>query len=135
MEKETLTKQGEVKSQKEKVKKVEDIKHRSYRFSITIIKFIKKYKRRDLTTEIIFKQLLRSSTSVGANIIEGEASPTRKDFRNYYNIALKSANETKYWLCLMKDTSDFNKDEIQLILQEINEISKILGSIIVKLRD
>lgn len=124
----------EVKSQKEKGKNIEDIKHRAYRFSISIIKLTGKYKKRDLTSEVVFKQLLRCATSVGANIVEGQASPTRKDFAHFYNVALKSANETKYWLCLIRDTIDLDLEETKALLKEINEISKILGSIIIKLR-
>jgi four helix bundle protein len=59
----------------------------------------------------IFDQLLRSGTSIGANIVEGKAGSSTKDFRNFYTIALKSANETKYWLCLIRDTILINEKE------------------------
>lgn len=48
-------------------------------------------------------QLIRSATSVGANLFEARASSSRLEFKKFYEIALKSANETKYWLCMLRD--------------------------------
>ena len=80
----------------------------------------------------MFDQLLRSATSIGANLIEGKARSSKKDWRNYYSIGLKSANETKYWLCMIRYTVDVPKEKINELLKEVNEISKIVASIIVK---
>src|SRR3989304_6807074 len=77
---------------------------------------------------IIGDQYLRSSTSVGANIVEAQASSSRKDFINFLTHALKSANESKYWLFLLKDMNEVNQAEMQRLLKEADELAKILGS-------
>jgi four helix bundle protein len=80
-------------------------------------------------------QLLRSATSIGANVVEGKAGSSKKDFKNFYTIALKSANETKYWLCLVRDTNIVNveKDKIVELIAEADELSKIIASIVINL--
>ncbi|WP_454804644.1 four helix bundle protein [Mucilaginibacter phyllosphaerae] len=83
----------------------------------------------------IFDQLIRSGTSIGANIIEAKSGSSTKDFRNFYVIALKSANETKYWICLIRDTILLNeKEKLNKLLNEVDEISKIIASIIINLK-
>ena len=77
---------------------------------------------------IIGDQYLRSSTSVGANVVEAQASSSRKDFINFLTHALKSANESKYWLILFADIKDINQIERQRLLKEADELAKILGS-------
>jgi four helix bundle protein len=77
-----------------------ELKYRCYNFSITIIKFINSLSEKKLGL-VILNQLLKSSTSIGANIIEAKSSSSRRDFIKFYEIALKSANETKYWLGLL----------------------------------
>jgi len=77
---------------------------------------------------IIGDQYLRSSTSVGANVVEAQASSSRKDFINFLTHALKSANESKYWLFLLKDMNEVNQAEMQRLLKEADELAKILGS-------
>ena len=114
--------------------KTYDVKVRSYQFSKAVISFISRVKF-DRLYFSIFDQLLRSATSIGANVVEGKAGSSRKDFKNFYNIALKSANETKYWICLIRDTevAETNKEQMNELLNEANEISKILASIIINL--
>ena len=86
-----------VKSENQKVKK--DIKYRCYHFSLAVIRFLKEGKWDGLSL-IIVKQLMRSASSVSANVIEAKNSSTRIEFKRYYEIALKSCNESKYWICL-----------------------------------
>lgn len=83
---------------------------------------------------VIGDQYLRSSTSVGANVIEAQASSSKRDFVNFLTHALKSANESKYWLLLLTDIQDVNQNESQRLSQEVDEIAKILGSSITKLK-
>lgn len=83
---------------------------------------------------IIADQLLRAATSIGANIIEAQAASSKKDFVNFLNHALKSGNETKFWLALSKDISLENKEEINSLLKEVDELVKILGSSIATLK-
>ncbi len=91
---------------------------------------------KDYATQVITRQLIRSATSIGANVVEAQASPTRKDFSNFISHSLKSANETRYWLALLRDTSSdlANIDKIKVLLEEAQEISKILGSTVKSLR-
>jgi four helix bundle protein len=110
-----------------------DLKERSYKYSLSIIAFIDNLSK-DVTSRIIARQLLRSATSIGANIIEAQASPSKRDFTNFFNHALKSANESRYWLELLKDSGRADKGIIKPLLQETIEIANILGSSILTLR-
>ncbi len=107
------------------------ISHRCFYFSKGVILFIKEcmYER---IYHSMFDQLLRSATSIGANVVEGKSGSSKKDWKNYYAIALKSANETKYWLCLINETIEVSKSKINELIKEADEISKIIASIIVK---
>lgn len=110
-----------------------DIKKRCFLFSKVLLKFVTdaKYERIHFS---IFDQLLRSGTSIGANVVEGGVGSSKKDVINFYHIALKSANETKYWLCLVRDSLDYNKDEINMLIKEADELSKIIASSIIKMK-
>lgn len=77
---------------------------------------------------IISDQLLRSATSIGANVVEAKSASSKRDFIRFYEIALKSANETKYWLGLLRDATEASKEKINELLKEVDEISKMLGS-------
>ena len=68
------------------------------------------------------------------NYIEAQASSSRKDYTNFFNHALKSANETKVWLALLRDTDNGDKEEIMSLLKEVTEIANILGSSILTLK-
>lgn len=110
-----------------------DVGKRSYFFALEVIKFIEGLPK-NKTCEIISYQLLRAATSIGANIIEAKASSSKKDFINFYHHALKSANETKFWLCLLRDSNNGNKETIKELLNETKEISNILGSSILTMK-
>lgn len=84
---------------------------------------------------IIGDQLLRAATSIGANIIEAISASSRKDFLRFYEIALKSANETKYWLGLLRDATDINKNKVNELLKEAEEICKMLRASILTLKN
>ncbi len=83
---------------------------------------------------VISDQLIRSATSIGANIIEARASSSRLEFKKYYEIALKSANETKYWLEMLREAKLANKEAIELLLTELQELSNMLGASVIKLK-
>lgn len=103
------------------------IKEKSFSFSLQIISVYK-----NLIQEkefILSKQLLRSATSIGANIEEAIAGSSGKDFKNKMSIALKEARETKYWLLLLKEGNMTNSN-IDAELREVNEIINILYKII-----
>lgn len=117
-----------VKTQNHSVnRKSSDIKLRAYLFSLLTINFIKEFPE-TRTLRIIADQLLRSATSVGANIVEAKSSSSKREFIKYYEIALKSANETKYWLCLLRDSSSLDRSIVEPILSEAIELSNMLGS-------
>lgn len=108
-----------------------NIKHRCFYFSKDVVSFVSSCKF-DKVFFSIFDQLVRSSTSIGANLVEGASGSSRKDWIKFLIIALKSANETKYWLCLIRDTIGVSKDRINNLITEAEEISKIIASIIIK---
>lgn len=105
------------------------IEKRSFDFAIVIIRM---YERliNDKKEFILSKQLLRSGTSIGANVKEGLRGQSRKDFMAKMNIALKEANETEYWIKLLMETDYLNRNEDIKLLEECREICKILNSIV-----
>ncbi len=111
-----------------------ELRYRCYYFSIKIIKFLDTLPEKKIYW-VIADQLLRSATSIGANIVEAKSSSSRKDFIKFYEIALKSANETKYWLALLRDATEANKQAISFLLAEVDEISRMLGSSILTLKN
>ena len=115
------------------MEKNQQLKYRAYKFSVKIVKFTGKFSNKRIFWSIS-DQLIRSATSIGANIIEAQAASSKRDFIRFYEIALKSANETKYWLALLRDATDVDKKEINQLLKEANEISKILGASLLTLK-
>ena len=110
-----------------------DVKIRAYQFSLDIIKFVNNLPNKRAFWSI-GDQLLRSATSIGANMIEAKSSSSRREFIKYYEIALKSANETKYWTCLLRDTYKDLERDCRILLEEASEISNMLGSSILTLK-
>jgi four helix bundle protein len=107
-----------------------NIRHRCFYFSKEVIAFVNGVKFPIVFTSL-FDQLIRASTSIGANVIEGKAGVSKKDWLKYLGIALKSANETKYWLCLIRDSFNHDKDRINGMVLEADELSRIIASIII----
>ena|SRR3990170_7833834 len=110
-----------------------NLRHRSYQFSLSIIYFITTFSNKRIYW-IFTDQLLRAATSVGANIIEAKASSSKKDFIRYYQIALKSANETTYWLSLLRDSKLISNKTIESLIGEAEEICKMLASSLLTLK-
>ncbi len=111
----------------------EDIKERTYRFSLSVISLLDSLPE-GYVAQTLGRQLLRAATSVGANVIEAVSSASVKDFVNFYTIALKSANETKYWLRLLRDSGKVKARDVESRLDEGMQIAKILAVIILKLK-
>lgn len=103
------------------------IAQKSFDFAILIIGLYKELIKQN--EFVLSKQLLRSSTSIGANVQEALAAVSKKDFLNKMSIASKEARETKYWLRLLEKSQFVQKDYAQY-LSEIDEISRILTSIV-----
>lgn len=114
-------------------KKTIDIKNRTFQFSLELIKLVDKLPR-DSAVSIISNQLLRSGTSIGANIVEAKCASSRKDFINYYHIALKSANETRYWLLLLLYSKKYDSKLINPLLDELDIITRIIAKSIITLK-
>ena len=110
-----------------------DLKYRCYNFSLLVIRFLKS-KKWDSLSLVVVKQLMRSALSVGANVVEAKNSSSRLEFKRFYEIALKSSNESKYWMCLLRDGFEVKDEELNVLLKEADEISKILASSVLKLK-
>ena len=119
--------------QNDRVKFKNEFKKRLYNWVLRLIKFIDKLPN-DSVCQIMGKQLLRSGTSILANYIEANSASSKKDFINFFTHALKSANESKVWLTLLRDTDKGNPKELEWLLKELIELSNILGSSILTLK-
>jgi len=117
----------------DKVKFKMEFQKRLYSWVLRLIKFIDKLPK-DFVCNIMGKQLLRSGTSILANYIEANSASSKKDFINFFTHSLKSANESKVWLCLLRDTDKGEKKELIWLLNELVEIANILASSILTLK-
>jgi four helix bundle protein len=119
--------------QNDKVKFKNEFKKRLYNFTLKLIEFLDKLPS-DNVSRRIGDQLLRSGTSIIANYVEGYAASSRKDFTNFFNISLKSANESKLWFALLRDSRRVKPVEVTWFLDELNEIANIFASSILTLK-
>ncbi len=102
---------------------------KSYNFALRIIKLYK-YLSKEKGEYTLSKQILRSGTSIGANAEEASGSISKKEFRAKYFISYKEARETHYWLRLLRDSNYIEKKLSESLLQDVEEILKILGAIL-----
>lgn len=107
----------------------QEFKKRCFNFSILVLKLSQDLRNNPLNFSLI-DQLIRSATSIGANVVEGGSGSTRKEFINFFQIALKSASETLYWLAIIKEVNPKYKEKIDTQIKECIEIKKILSTII-----
>lgn len=128
------TQNSNLKTQSHNVNRKTELRYHCYHFSIAVIKFLEVLPEKRVYW-VISDQLLRSATSIGANIVEAKSSSSRRDFIKFYEIALKSANETKYWLGLLRDATATDNSKIEILLNEVEEISKMLGSSLLTLKN
>ena len=110
------------------------MKNRCYQFSLNVIALTDNLPNKR-SAWVITDQLIRAATSIGANLVEARASSSRLEFKKFYEISLKSANETKYWLSLLKSAKLINEEAIIPLLDEITEISNMLGAGVIKLKN
>ena len=105
----------------------QNIQDKSFIFSVRIVRPCQmlRFERKEYT---LANQLLRSGTSIGANVAEAQNAQSRADFLSKLNIALKEATETKYWLRLLEATDYLKKDEYLSIIKDCVELEKILVS-------
>lgn len=110
-----------------------EFKKRLYNFVLRLIKFIENL-RKSPTSRIIGDQLLRSGTGILGTYTEGLSSSSKKEYLNYFNYSLKSANESKVWVSILKDTENGDKKEAEWLLNELQELSNIFASSILTLK-
>ena len=103
---------------------------KSFAFAIRVVNSYKIYLDKDRKLEPVYKQLLRSGTSIGANISEAQSAYTKKDFVHKMSLSLKESRETEYWLKLLKESGSITVDEFNSLIYDCEEISKLLTSII-----
>jgi four helix bundle protein len=103
-------------------------KKRIYTLVLKILKSLEKLPKDNVTYKLS-DQLIRSSTSVIANYVEGQSAISKKEFISFLQIALKSANESKLWLAMLKDMEKMKSNESEELLNEMNEISKCLHKV------
>ncbi len=119
--------------QNEKEKFKESFKRRLYTFVLKLIDFLDKLPK-DNVSNRLSDQLLRSGTSILANYIEGQAASSKKEFTNYFQISLKSCNESKVWFALLRDSNRSKPEIVKWFLDELHELSNILASNVLTLK-
>lgn len=111
----------------------EKFKQRLYNSALKLIEFLDNLPK-DNVSRRIGDQLLRSGTSVLGNYIEGQSASSKKEFTNFFNTSLKSANESKLWFTLLRDSKRAKLEEVTWFLKELDEISNIFASSILTLK-
>jgi four helix bundle protein len=119
--------------QNDKSKFKKEFKKRLYAFTLRLVEFLDELPN-DNVSRRIGDQLLRSGTSIIGNYIEGQAASSKKDFTNYFNTSLKSANESKLWLALLRDSGRAKTEDVSRFLNELDEIANIFASSILTLK-
>lgn len=105
------------------------LSEKSYNFALCIVELYKELilSKKEFT---LSKQLLKSGTSIGANVAEANGAISKADFSSKISIAYKESLETKYWLSLMKDSEYISVKEADKLIDEADELSKIMFSIL-----
>lgn len=114
--------------------KHKDIKERGFSFACRIVKLYQFLAKKKSGGEIFGRQVLRSGTSIGANLEEASAAQSKADFISKCNIALKEARETYYWLRLLMTTGVIPVHRLRQLADESNELVAILTTIVKKSR-
>lgn len=123
--------QNEIENKRKEFK--ENFIKRLVKFSVSILRFVPKLKQNSIFWPVL-DQLVRSATSIGANVVEAKASSSKRDYLRFFEIALKSANETKYWLIVIKESAPDLADDAERLYQEADEVARIIGSSVLTLK-
>jgi four helix bundle protein len=110
------------------------LKNKSYKFAVRIVR-LSQYLQKEKNEYIMMKQILRSGTSIGALIREAEFAQSEADYINKFSIALKEANETDYWLSLLKDTDYIEIKIHDSISKDCKELLSLLVATIKTLKN
>ena len=111
-----------------------DIQERAFSFACRIVKFYQFLAKQKGAGEVLARQVLKSGTSIGANLEEATAGQSKADFISKCNIALKESRETHYWLRLLTETKVVRLERLKGLLSESDELVAILTSIVKKAR-
>ncbi|MBK7037844.1 MAG: four helix bundle protein [Bacteroidetes bacterium] len=103
---------------------------KTYSFAVMITKFCFEIQQNKKEFVILSTNLLKSGTSIGANVEEAQGAISKAEFIAKMQIALKEAKETKYWLRLIKDANVYRNEKSETLLQECNEIIQLITSIL-----
>src|SRR3990167_9950821 len=103
-----------------------EFKRRLYNFVLRLIKFIENLKKTQ-TSRIVGDQLLRSGTGILGTYVEGLSSSSKREYTNYFNYSLKSANESKVWVSILRDTGKGDKEEANRLLKELRSEERRVG--------
>jgi len=110
-----------------------DIQKRTFDFGVRVVKMLDRLPRTLAAVEV-GRQVLRSGTSVGANVQEADAAESKKDFIHKMGIARKEAQETRYWLAIIRTAILPNDAEVEALWKESDELARILAAIVNKTR-
>lgn len=111
--------------------KPRDIRERTFEFAVRVLKMTK-YLSRDSANNALINQIVRSATSIGANMEEAQGAHTKTEFTYCVNIAKKEARETLYWLKIISEMNSSVSKRLEFLLKENEEIVKILTAIVKK---
>lgn len=112
-------------------KEPQEIKERTFCFALNTIKICLEIDKRE-KLQVITKQLMRSASSVGANVREARNAESKNDFIHKLSVALKECDETNYWISLLIELSITEKEKLKKLFVESDEIMRVLSSIILK---
>ena len=121
--------------QNAKLKESSDIRERTFEFATRIVRLCRYLDRKLGSSRTLSKQLLRSGTSIGANVEEAQAGHSRADFIYKLEIALKEARETLFWLRLLAAAEIVDLSRIQPLQAEAGELRNVLGAIVVSAKE
>jgi len=121
-------------SQKYNSKFKSDLRDRCFKFGLDVIRLTDNLPKKR-SAWVISDQVIRSSCSVGANLVEAKGSSSRLEFKKFFEIALKSANESKYWLELLKESKLTTPKSTDPIITELQEITNMIAAGVIRLKN
>lgn len=114
--------------------KPQDISERAFAFAVRVVKLCQALEKRKGVPKTLANQLLRSGTSIGANLEESKGGQSRADYLTKVSISLKEARETRYWLRLLTATEIIPEPQLAPLLDEANQLVAIITTIVKKLK-
>jgi len=112
----------------------QEIGQRAFAFAVRVVKLCRAMEKKPGVSRTLANQLLRSGTSVGANLEESKGGQSRADYLSKVSIALKEARETHYWLRLLVASEVIAESQLEPMLDECNQITAILTTIVKKIK-